>query len=190
MKRVVLASQSPRRRELMAESGIPFVAKGKITDEYIDPALSLENAIEQIAYEKAEAVQEDYPDDIIIGADTLVCYEGEALGKPKDKADAFRMLKMLSGKTHKVITGVAIIQQQRKELFHVETEVTFYEVSDEDIYAYIDTREPLDKAGAYAIQGFGKFLIAKINGDYYNVVGLPIALLYRKLKDWNNADIV
>lgn len=184
MRRVVLASQSPRRRELLKESGITFVAKTKVIEEIINPNISIEDAICVIALEKAKAVQEEYPKDIIIGADTMVCYKNEVLGKPKDRTDAYRMLKMLSGQTHRVITGVAIIEENHHEVFYAETEVSFYPLTDEDIYTYIDTKEPLDKAGAYGIQGFGKFLIAKINGDYYNVVGLPIAMLYRKLKDW------
>lgn len=184
MKRVILASQSPRRRELMADSGIPFLAQASHTEEFLDLSLTIIEAIERIAYEKAAALKSAYPEDIIIGADTVVYYQDQVLGKPKDHEDAFRMLKLLSGQTHEVITGVAIIKGDRKELFHAVTEVTFYPLTEEEIREYIHTEEPLDKAGAYAIQGFGKFLIAKISGDYYNVVGLPIAQLCRRLKDW------
>lgn len=183
MKRIILASESPRRRELMAMMNIPFTTKASLCDEYLDTSLPLEQAIEHIAVQKAEAAIPQFPDDLIIGADTVVCIDGEVLGKPHDEETAFSMLKKLSGKTHKVITGVAIITPQKREIFHVCTDVTFFPLTDKEIHAYVATKEPLDKAGAYGIQGKGAFLVEKINGDYYNIVGLPISTLYRRLEN-------
>ncbi len=183
MKRVILASNSPRRRELLARMDIPFTAKGVQTEEFIDTSLPLGKAIEQIARQKALAVKESFPEDIIVGADTIVCIDGEVLGKPRDKQQAFEMLKRLSGRTHQVITGVAVLYPQEEITFHQHTDVTFYSLHDDEIWEYIDTNEPMDKAGAYGIQGKGAFLVEKIVGDYYNVMGLPMASLYRVLKE-------
>lgn len=181
MKRVILASNSPRRRELMARMDIPFTAKGVQTEEFLDTSLPLGKAIEQIARQKALAVREFFQDDVIIGADTIVCIDGEVLGKPRDEQQAFEMLKRLSGRTHQVITGVAVLYPREEITFYQTTDVTFYQLSDEEIRAYAATNEPLDKAGAYGIQGKGAFLVEKIAGDYYNVMGLPMAHLYRVL---------
>ncbi|MFA7156974.1 MAG: Maf family protein, partial [Bacilli bacterium] len=117
-----------------------------------------------------------------IGADTGVFIDNTLLGKPKDKKDAYRMLKMLSGKTHKVITGVTIISPKKTYKINSISKVTFYDLSDEEIYNYISLEEPYDKAGAYGIQGFGATLIKKIDGDYFTIMGLPLAKVYRTLK--------
>lgn len=184
MKRIILASESPRRREILANTDLSFTTKTLPTDEFIDPSLPLEKAIEQVALQKALAIQHLYPSDVILGADTVVCIDNIVLGKPHTKEVAMQMLRQLSGKTHRVITGVAIIKGDEQEVFHEISEVTFFELSDEEITSYVESKEPLDKAGAYAIQGKGAILVAKISGDYYNIVGLPIARVYRKLKDF------
>ena len=184
MMKIILASQSPRRKELMQDIGLPFQVHVVATDEKIDRTLPIGQAIENVALEKAMAVTKKYPDDLILAADTVVRKGKEIMGKPKGERDAFSMLSTLSGTTHQVITGVAIISKGIKETFHVVSEVTFHDLTQEDIEAYISTKEYEDKAGAYAIQGKGKLLVAKIQGDYYNIVGLPIALVYRKLKKY------
>lgn len=186
MRRVILASESPRRREILASTNINFTTKAIATKEYIDPSLPLAQAIEQVALQKALAVQPSVPNDIILGADTIVYVDGEILGKPHTHDEAVSMLKKLSGKTHQVITGVAIIERDKQELFHEVSDVTFFALTDEEIEEYVNSKEPLDKAGAYAIQGKGAILVAKINGDYYNIVGLPIAQVYRRLQGYIN----
>lgn len=184
MRRIILASESPRRREILANANINFTTKSIPTEETIDPTLPLGDAIAQIALKKALAVQHLVPQDVILGADTIVCIDGEILGKPHTNENAAIMLRKLSGKTHQVITGVAIVKEQKYDVFYEVSDVTFFPLSEEDIQSYINTKEPLDKAGGYAIQGKGAIFVAKINGDYYNIVGLPIARVYRKLKDY------
>lgn len=181
MKRIILASESPRRREILANTNINFTTKSIPTEEVIDPKLPLPQAIEQVAQQKAKAVQPLLPKEVILGADTIVSIDGEILGKPHTKEKAIKMLETLSGRTHQVITGVAILYEDTCELFHEISEVTFYPLTQQEIFDYVDTKEPLDKAGAYAIQGKGAILVAKISGDYYNIVGLPIAKVYRRL---------
>ena len=181
MRKVLLASQSPRRRELLMLSGIPFMLANVIVDEQLDPNLDPKKACEKLAYLKASAAYEKYPHELIIGADTIVVIDGEVLGKPADDEEAISMLKKLSGRTHEVVTGVAIVGDDICECFYETTQVTFYKLSDEEIVEYVRSKECHDKAGAYAIQGKGLFLVEKINGDFYNVVGLPMAQLYRRL---------
>ena len=184
MRRVVLASESPRRRELMVISDIPFMCASALIEEKLDDQCDLGIAVERLALQKAMAVANKYPDEFIIGADTIVVCDGEVFGKPKDNADAKRMLTRLSGKTHQVITGVALYSKNVEECFHEVTDVTFFPLSDEEIERYIKTKEPHDKAGAYAIQGKGLMFVEKINGDYYNVVGLPLARLMKHLNKY------
>lgn len=181
MRKVVLASESPRRRELLAGLGMNFVTCSSNVKEYFDPLLPIEEALMNVALAKAKGGLDHYPNDVIIGADTIVVIDGEILGKPKDNEDAKRMLQLLSGRTHHVYTGVAILYQGEVDTFYEDTEVTFYELDEEMIDNYIATKEPRDKAGAYGIQSKGSILVKKINGDYNNVVGLPIASLYRHL---------
>lgn len=182
MKPIILASGSPRRKELLESLDIPFLIDVVETTECIDTNLPLPQAIEQVAYQKAKAVQPKHPDSIILAADTIVCLDGEILGKPHTNENARIMLKKLSGKTHQVITGVAILEKDHVDCFHSVSEVSFYPLRDDEIENYIKTKEPLDKAGAYGIQGKGAIFVAKINGDYYNIVGLPVAEVYRHLK--------
>ena len=149
------------------------------TSKFTDP----ENMTMEIAMKKAYATFYSEKDDIIIGADTVVVCDGKALGKPQDKEQAADMLRMLSGKTHSVYTGVCLLRNGESECFCSKTDVTFYQLDESTIDWYVNTNEPMDKAGAYGIQGKGALLVEKINGDYYNVVGLPIAKLNRKLKE-------
>ena len=141
------------------------------------------NMTMEIAMKKAYATFYSEKDDIIIGADTVVVCDGKALGKPQDKEQAADMLRMLSGKTHSVYTGVCLLRNGESECFCSKTDVTFYQLDESTIDWYVNTNEPMDKAGAYGIQGKGALLVEKIDGDYYNVVGLPIAKLNRKLKE-------
>lgn len=187
-KKLILASASPRRQELMKDIGCPFECIPSNAKENLKQSLSIDLAIEQIAYDKAKDVFMQHPQDVVIGCDTMVVLNGIALGKPKNEEDAKRMLQNLSGKTHQVITGVAILTENEKLLFHEVTNVTFYDLNENIINAYIKTGESMDKAGSYGIQGYGKILVKGIQGDYFNVVGLPVARLYRELKRMNVLD--
>ncbi len=182
MTQIMLASQSPRRKALLEQVGISFLVQSAQIDEVFDYTLPLPARIERLAYEKASAVRQSHRDDIVIGADTVVCFNDHILGKPHNAQEAKDMLRMLSGQTHQVISAVAILSKQKEECFHSISEVSFYELSEDEIEAYVASGEPLDKAGAYGIQGKGAIFVAKIVGDYYNIVGLPIAELIRRLE--------
>ena len=182
--RFILASASPRRKELLEQIGVTFDILPATGEEVITKELPGEVVME-LAKQKAEEVAKTAgADALVLGADTVVAYEGKILGKPKDEADALRMLTMLSGKEHEVYTGVALIdnRDQSMENFFERTKVTMYPVSEEEIRDYIAGGEPMDKAGAYAIQGLGAKFIQKIEGDYNNVVGLPIGRIYQEIK--------
>lgn len=179
---IILASQSPRRCELMKFSGFDFAVKPSEADENIEKKLSPKETVEILSLRKAMAIKSK--DDIIIGADTVVAIDGEILGKPKNENDAYNMLKKLSGRTHSVFTGVTVIKNEKIKTFCEETRVTFYHISDEEIKAYIKTGEPMDKAGAYGIQEKGGLFVEKTEGDYNNVVGLPMSKLVRVLKEF------
>jgi septum formation protein len=180
--RLVLASSSPRRKELLEMIQLPFEILVSAVDESFDSHLSPKEIVQQLAFQKAKAVLAKAKDACVIGADTVVVYEGTILGKPKDENEAFHMLKMLSGATHEVWTGVAICTEKEQITFAEQTKVTFWDLTDEEIAAYIATKEPLDKAGAYGIQQFGSLFVRKIEGDYFSVVGLPLAKTVRELK--------
>lgn len=184
MPRLILASGSPRRRELLESLGIPFEIIVSNADESIDRNADIVSEIERLSYAKALEVFRNNKDAIVIGSDTTVVIGNEVMGKPADKNDAKRMLKLLSGNTHKVITAVSIISAKRSDTFSSVSDVRFIDLSDEEIEEYIATGEPLDKAGSYAIQGIGSKFIECINGDYYAIIGLPISKLYRKLKEY------
>lgn len=183
MRRIVLASLSPRRKELLSLLGIPFEVLPSNADE--DPGDAVESPEQHariVARKKATEVAKKVDDALVIGADTVVVVNGLILGKPKDSEDAARMLKLLSGKVHKVFTGVVVLDVRGGTVVDsceecVETQVRMRELSEGMIEAYVRTGEPLDKAGAYAIQGYGSVLIEGIVGDYFNVVGLPVQRL-------------
>lgn len=179
---LILASKSPRRKELLQDCGFAYRIVSCDCDETIQKDLPIEKAIEQIAYQKAKTVLQAFPDQLVLGCDTMVIYQGQPLGKPKDREDAKRMLTQLSGKTHHVISGVAILGADTHIVFHDMTEVTFYDIEEDLLQQYLDSDEPYDKAGAYGIQGKGKLFVKEIHGDYYNVMGLPVAKIYRELK--------
>lgn len=181
---IVLASQSPRRRELLTLLGMPFSYDQADLDETLNPSLDLKDSIEDLARRKAKAVEHKHPNALIIAADTVVVLEGMILGKPSDKNDAIRMLNVLSGHTHQVITSVCLAYQNRSHTFSSVTDVRFYSLTQKDIQEYVETGSPMDKAGAYGIQDQGALLIERIDGDYYTVMGLPIALLRRELESF------
>lgn len=180
---VVLASNSPRRKELLRLICPSFEIDPADIDESRAENIPLGDMPVFLAEKKAEQIHQKHPDDVVIGCDTGVFINNLMLGKPSSDKTAFEILKMLSGKTHRVITGCAIFKGEQKITFSQTTEVEFYPLSDAEINAYIATGEPNDKAGAYGIQGKGALLVKQIRGDYYNVVGLPLALLNRKLKE-------
>ena len=192
-RKLILASGSPRRRELMEKLRTSFEVEVSDVDEAIPGDIPTEDAAKYLSGVKAAAVYELHKseDVIVVGADTIVVYDGVIYGKPKDEADAYRMLKKLSGRTHLVITGVTVIAgasgRERRLSFSNITRVTFYELSDEEIRDYIATGEPSDKAGAYGIQEQGALLVKHIEGDFYSVMGLPIAELAHALQDIESA---
>jgi septum formation protein len=182
---LVLASASPRRLELLRNAGIEFVVHpGNVPEIPEDGELPRAFA-ERMAREKALAVFAQRPNDLVLGADTVVVVDGEILGKPRDAADAARMLRMLSGRKHEVITGVCLAGPKlvREDTRSETTLVIMNTLSEDDIRSYVATAEPMDKAGAYAIQGMASRWISRIEGDYFNVVGLPVALVWRMLKE-------
>ena len=183
---IILASASPRRKELFGKITEDFKIIVSTVDETVPEDIELDCIPEYLASIKAEDVARNHMGDIVIGCDTAVFLNGQMLGKPEDKEDAYRMLSSLSGKTHYVITGCCIRKGCEKLSFSVKTEVEFFELSREEIEEYIETLESFDKAGAYGIQGKGALLVKKINGDYFNVVGLPISELNRQLKKFLN----
>lgn len=175
---IILASKSPRRQELMQLIGLEFQVMTEDVDETMDPSLPLKEEIKRVSSLKAAAVQSACTkEDIIVAADTMVAIDGQRLGKPKTEGDAVRMLKMLSGNSHDVITGLTVMQGDRVETTSVVTQVAFRNLSDEEIRAYVATGEPMDKAGAYAVQGKGSIFVSGLIGDYFNVMGLPLCTL-------------
>ena len=179
---VILASQSPRRKELMGLFHIPFTIRVSDADETMDPSLTPAEAVAQVSRRKAEAVRRE-ADDVVIAADTIVVCAGQILGKPKDTQDASRMLHLLSGRDHQVMTGMTLLRGSRCITCTEITDIHFRELTDREINAYIATKEPMDKAGSYGIQGGAALFAEKISGDYYNVVGLPVCRLSQILKD-------
>jgi len=178
--RVILASQSPRRRELLSLIGIPHEVRPAEIDERYLPGESPPVHAERLAREKAQRIRDG--EAVVIGSDTIVVVDGDVLGKPRDKAEAATMLRRLSGRTHTVITAIAVAWRGQLESGVEEVEVTFHALSDAEIDAYIATREPMDKAGAYGIQGYGATTIARVDGDYFAVMGLPLQRLVRLLQ--------
>ena len=182
MNKVILASQSPRRKELLSLIGIEFDAIPADIDEQIDLNNDLVKEIEKLSYQKAFHVFKDHKAALVIGSDTIVKINNQVLGKPKSYEQAKDMLEILSGKTHEVVTAVTILVDNKVETFSSIAKVTFYQLTPQEIDEYIKTNEPMDKAGAYAIQGLGAKFIKAIEGDYYTIMGLPIGELYHRLK--------
>ena len=178
---MILASQSPRRRELLKYITDDFAVKVSDVDETLPNGASPSAAVVYLSQIKARPFAA--VGDTVIGADTVVAIDGKILGKPTDKADAAAMLRELSGTTHSVFTGVTVIKDNHERSFYCETKVKFYPLTDSEIERYIATGEPLDKAGAYGIQGYGSLLVEGIEGDYFNVVGLPVSRLNRFLME-------
>ncbi|MDL2233666.1 Maf family protein [Ruminococcaceae bacterium OttesenSCG-928-L11] len=185
---VILASESPRRRELMTRIAADFLAVAADVDETIAPGTHPEQAVKDLALRKAMALRPDYPDTAIIGADTVVALDDVILGKPRDTAHAGEMLRALSGRRHLVYTGVAIVKHNKVINYAVSTAVWFRPLDEAEITAYVDSGEPMDKAGAYGIQGKGGLFVSKIEGDYYNVVGFPICAIAQSLKELDETD--
>lgn len=182
MPKLVLASASPRRREILAAAGIPYTVRRAPVSEERHRGEPPEEFVRRLAWAKATAVELEAADEIILAADTEVVIDGLTLGKPADPADASRMLALLSGREHEVITGVCLRHAAGAVVDLERTRVRFVSLTAEEIAAYVATGEPLDKAGAYAIQGRACRFIDRIEGCYFNVVGLPVALVYRHLK--------
>lgn len=182
--RVILASKSPRRKQLMDLLNINYEIIVADIDESINEQNDLRKEIENLSYLKAKKVFNDNQDSLVIGSDTIVVVNDEVLGKPKDEEDAFRMIKLLQNNKHQVITGVTLLSLKGPETFSVVSDVYFESMSDEEIREYIKTKEPMDKAGAYAIQGIGAKYISKIDGDYYAIMGFPISEVNKRIKKY------
>ena len=183
MKQLILASKSPRRRELLEKCGIPFEIDAAEIDETLDPSLSLCEAIRDLSVRKASAVLERHPDSVVLGSDTIVVIDDRVLGKPHDREDARCMLEELSGRTHQVITGFAIVSNRRVHSDVSVSHVTFADLSVSEISTYLASGEADDKAGAYGIQGLAGKFITGIEGDYYAIMGLPLSMVYQELKN-------
>lgn len=178
--KLVLASKSPRRSEILKNAGIDFTVRVADADETIPEGTKPQDAVVFLAARKALAV-ERAEDETVLGADTVVALDDKILGKPKDREDAFNMLRSLSGRVHSVFTGVCAVGNGISLTFAEETKVEFYPLNDDEINEYLDTDEPYDKAGAYGIQGIASKFIRGIEGDYFNVVGLPVSSVYKKI---------
>ncbi len=180
-KRIILASKSPRRKELMGLLFPQFEVQASDVDETLPEGVSLGRAVELLALRKGQAVAGAEPDALVIAADTLVTLGSVVLGKPTGREDAARMLRLLSGRVHQVYTGVALLEGDRTNRFHCVTDVEFSPLTEEEIRWYLSTGEPFDKAGAYGIQGYGARFIRGIREDFFNVMGLPVNELYRQI---------
>ena len=177
---LILASQSPRRQELLKLFRLPFTVEIADIDEYMDPAKSPYEEVARVSAMKAQAVAHE-PEDVVIAADTIVVCDGVVLGKPRDEADACRMLTLLSGKDHQVMTGLTVLKGDRIMTCTEVADIHFRPLSQKEIAAYVRTGEPMDKAGSYGIQGGAALFTEKICGDYYNVMGLPVCKLRQML---------
>ena len=181
MKHIILASASPRRKEILELADLKFDIMPSNARGITTKTAPKEVVMELASIKAKDIYKKSEKQSMIVGADTVVAYQGQILGKPADEADAKRMLTMLSGQTHEVYTGVCVIEDGKTKTFYEETKVTFYEISDEQIDHYIKTGEPMDKAGSYGIQGKAAVFIKGIEGDYYNVVGFPIARFLQEI---------
>ena len=180
--KLILASNSPRRQELIKLLDVEFESISPNIEEINDPSLSHEELVVDLAFQKALAVFKNRKDDIVLGFDTLVIIDDLILGKPKSEEEAKHFLQILSGKTHKVLTGCAIIKRGYSRSFFTQSQVTFWDLTEQEIDDYIKTKEPMDKAGAYGIQDHGARFVKSISGDYFTIVGFPISKIYQELK--------
>lgn len=178
----ILASKSPRRIEILNNAGYQFKVVKSNNKETIDNNIKGASNAVNIAYGKALDVFKQYPNEVVVAADTIVLLKGEILGKPKNQEDAFKMLKKLNNKKHHVITGVAIIKGNKTKKFYVKSRVFFKDLTDQQLKDYVLTNEPMGKAGSYAIQGVGMKLVKTFKGDYYNIMGLPINKFNKEIK--------
>ena len=188
MKRLILASASPRRAQLLAQIGLEFLV---VKSDFLETEIYREEDVEEMALAKARRVCQGFPGEFVLGADSAVFNGGKVLGKPRDEKEAAKMLRSLSGRVHSVITGLALIKDNREITGREKTLVRMRPLEEKDIKAYVSSGEPLDKAGAYGIQGRGAVFVEKIEGCYFNVVGLPLARLAAMLKSegfpiWEN----
>lgn len=183
MKRLVLASGSPRRKELLASLGYPFEVIVSDIEEVVDNSLEVKEIVKSLALQKATAVFNENKDAVVIGSDTVVACQGKILGKPHSKQECKEMMELLRNREHSVITGVAILYDDKVVNFADESKVYFDDISDEEIAEYVEMKEPYDKAGGYAIQGWAGKFISRIDGSYYTIVGLPTSSLYKALKE-------
>jgi septum formation protein len=179
---LILASQSPRRRELLGFFRIPFEVKVADIDETMDPHVSPFSEVARISHKKALAIPRG-AEDVVIAADTIVVCQGKVLGKPRTKAEAVQMLTMLSGRDHQVMTGLTVLRGNEERVCTEVTDLHFRELSQKEIEAYVATGEPMDKAGAYGIQGGAALFCSRMVGDYYNVMGLPVCRLWEILRE-------
>ncbi len=186
MKTIILASSSPRRQELLKKIGLKFKVVPSNYEEKIDYELEPHELAKSLSLQKAKLVAKNRKNALVMAADTFIVFEGKILGKPRTKTEAREILTTINGKPHSVITGFTIMDTgSNKILSHsVETKVQLRRLSSDEIDAYVESREPLDKAGAYAIQGLGSVLVEKIEGDYFNVIGLPLSALTESLKEF------
>jgi nucleoside triphosphate pyrophosphatase len=182
-EKIILASKSPRRAEILRAVGWEFETQAANIDETRNESEDAVSYVKRLAREKAATIAQRAPEIVVLGADTVVLIGGEILGQPRDDDDARRMLTLLSGEWHEVLTGVTLVRGESESLIdHESTRVRFCELSPEEIAWYVSTGEPRDKAGAYAIQGRGAILIEGIEGDYFNIVGLPVRLVYEMMR--------
>lgn len=182
---IILASKSPRRRELLTLMGLDFQVITSNVKEHPPVDAGPEETVRALALEKAVAVAKDHPDDCVIGSDTIVYLDGEILGKPHTPENAKKYLTKMQGRRHTVYTGVALLYRGKVDVRCTTTDVTFTSMSESEIDWYVSTGEPLDKAGAYGVQGPGGIFVEKVDGNFYNVIGMPLPVLYRMLLDNN-----
>ncbi|TSB46234.1 Maf family protein [Alkalicoccobacillus porphyridii] len=185
MKPLILASSSPRRKELLQQLRYQFTIRTSEADERLEPDWRPEDAVLHLSRKKAEAVFAMHPEAVVIGADTIVVVDDVIVGKPSNRQAAVTMLKHLSGRRHQVLTGVTIISARKTTSFYNQTDVQMYDLSDKEIDQYVESGEPFDKAGSYGIQGLGAMLVKQIHGDYYSVMGLPLAETARALQTFS-----
>lgn len=180
--KIILASGSPRRKELLGLFRVPFTIQAADIDETMDPAAAPAEETARVSIRKAQAVPRE-KDDLVIAADTIVVCGGKVLGKPRNEEEAAKMLTLLSGRDHQVMTGCTVLRGERRETFTEITDLHFRPLTGQEIEAYVRTGEPMDKAGAYGIQGGAALFCERMNGDYYNVMGLPVCHLGKVLKE-------